>query len=140
VKYFKAFELVDHLTYESMGENALSLFDAAALQALDDLREYFDRPVTVNDWHSGGEFEWRGFRTLAKAIELGAPRSAHATGRAFDLDILGLSAEAARLEIMANKNNPLLMRIMRLEAGKNWVHFDVMELPPWATRIHLFTA
>ena len=140
MKHFQAYELVDRETFERMGNSALSLFDPEALQALDDFREFFGVPVTINNWHSGGPFEWRGFRTPEKAAELGAPRSAHAKGRAFDCDIEGHGAEYARQIILANRNNPLLLRITRLESGVNWVHFDVMELPPGVERIHLFKA
>jgi hypothetical protein len=140
MQHFQPFELVDRLTFERIGDQAIVLFNPEALQALDDLREYFGVPITVNNWHSGGSFEWRGFRTPEKAIELGAPNSRHAKGDAFDLDVHGMIAEEVRLRIMENKNHPLLRRITRLEAGKSWVHFDVMELPQVVYRIHLFNA
>jgi hypothetical protein len=140
MKHFQPYEIVDRITFEHMGDQALSLFNPEALQALDDLREYFGVPITVNNWHSGGLFEWRGFRTPEKAIELGAPQSRHAKGEAFDLDVQGMPAEEVRRIIIENKNHLLLQRITRLEAGKSWVHFDVMELPQGVHRIHLFKA
>jgi hypothetical protein len=140
MRHFTANELVDRGTYERMGESALSLFVPTALQALDDLREYLGVPITVNNWHLGGSFEWRGFRTPAKAIELGAPNSRHAKGDAFDLDAEGMTAEEVRQRIIADKDNPLLQKITRLEAGKSWVHFDLMPLADGVHRIYLFKA
>lgn len=138
MKYFKAFELVDKDTYEKMGEEALSLFTPASLQALDDLREFFGCPIIINDWHCGGDFQWRGWRTTAKAAELGAPHSQHALGNAFDCTVFGLTAPEARRIILANQDKPLLQKITRLEDGVSWVHLDCMELSEGIHRIHLF--
>jgi hypothetical protein len=137
MQYFKAYELVDRLTYEKMGENALSLFTPEILEALDGVREYFDEPITVNNWFSGGKFQWRGYRTPEKAKMLGSPNSEHAKGNAFDFDIKGISAEEARRVIKLNQNDPLLRGIMRLEANVSWVHIDCK---PVNNRIYLFKA
>ena len=140
MKYFKAYELVDKDTYGKMSEDALSLFNPIALQALDDLREFFGCPIAINDWHSGGNFQWRGWRTPEKAAELGAIHSQHALGNAFDCTIFGLTAFEARTIILANKDKPLLRKITRLEDGVSWVHFDCKELSEGINRIHLFKA
>jgi len=150
MKYFKAYELVDRETFLRLGNDSFTLFDKDALQALDDLREFFGVGVAVNNWYwhtdipeeqweEKGIFQWRGWRTLVKARKLGAPRSAHARGKAFDCDIKGVTAEDARSRIIANKNHPLLCRITRMESGVSWVHFDVIELHG-VERIYLFKA
>jgi len=135
MKHFKPYELVDRATYEKLGDYCLSLFDPELLIALDDLREYFGCTVTVNTWHSGKSFQWRGYRTPAKARELGAPNSQHVKGRAIDCDIEDYTAERARQIILKNQNHELLKRIMRLETGVSWLHFDVK---PVSDRIRLF--
>ena len=140
MKYFHPYELVDSFTYQKMGDQCLELFDPDALQALDDLREYFGVPVVVNDWHDGGHLEWRGWRTLKKAAEFGAPKSQHAAGRAFDCDIAGIPADQARQRIMGDKDNILLSKITRLESGVSWVHFDLKKLEPGLKRICVFKA
>lgn len=140
MRNFSAYELVDRETYEQMGEGALALFSPSALKALDDLRDYFGVPVTVNNWRSGGPFQWRGFRTREKATALGSPNSMHAHGKAFDCDIKGITASNARVRILDDQDNPLLRRITRLEAGVNWVHFDLRTLSPGVERIYLFRA
>ena len=137
MKHFLVEELVDKETYQKMGNDALMLFNPAALRALDNLREFFGCPVTVNNWHVGGPFEWRGYRTKEKAAALGSPNSEHAKGNAFDCDIAGYTAEEARQKILANKNNALLVEIMRMEGGVNWLHFDLKPVPE---RIRVFKA
>jgi hypothetical protein len=138
MKNFAPFELVDRAIYERMGETALALFNPEALIALDDLRDFFRREITVNDWSWGGRMQWRGFRTPEKATELGAPHSQHARGNAFDCTIQGYTAAEARVMIIAHKDNPLLSRITRLEDSVSWLHFDLGELPKGKERIWLF--
>jgi len=135
MRYFTAKELVDRETYEQMGETALTLFNPEALIALDDLREFLNAPITVNNWHNGGALQWRGWRTKQKATELGAPNSQHAKGNAFDCTISRLPASTVRAMILAHQDNELLRRITRIEGGVSWLHFD---LKPVERRIHVF--
>jgi hypothetical protein len=142
MKYFKTYELVDEGTYKASGESSLSFFNPELLIALDDLREFFNVPITINNWHAGGQFQWRGLRTPAKAKELGSPFSEHAfyeghLGNAIDCDIAGMVAKDARQKILEAKNHPLCIRIMRMEDLVDWLHFD---LKPVDNRIHLFKA
>jgi hypothetical protein len=138
MKYFKPQELVDRGTFERMGDNALSLFSPEVLIALDDLREYFNTSITVNNWSTEGQFQWRGWRTPEKARELSSPNSQHAKGNAFDCTIKWYTAAEARKIIVANQNHELLKRITRLEDGVSWLHFDCMVLPVNKKRIYLF--
>jgi hypothetical protein len=139
MKHFQLYELVDKVTFQQFGDAAWQFFNPEALQALDDLRDFFNCAITINNWweNPNGPYQWRGFRTPEKAAELGAPHSQHALGNAFDCDIGTLDAEEARRIIIENKDNPLLSRIMRLEDKVRWVHFDLMKVPE---RIHLFKA
>jgi hypothetical protein len=98
------------------------LFNPVALEALDDLRRFFNVPITVNDWHRGGRFQYRGFRP--RSCDVGADYGPHRRGNAFDCDIKGVTAEEARREILKNQNHLLLFQITRLEDKVNWVHFD----------------
>ena len=150
MKYFKPEELVGKKTFETMGENSLSLFNPEVLIALDNLREYFNCPITVNNWHRGGIFQWRGYRTPEKAKELGSEHSQHAfifknniwipKCNAFDCTINGYSAREVRAEIIAHQDHELLKLITRMEANTSWLHFDLMELPKDKQRIYLFRA
>jgi hypothetical protein len=135
MKYFKTQELVSKETYDLYGEDSIKLFTPEILTALDDLREFFNQKVTVNDWLQGGQFQWRGYRTPQKAAELGSPNSEHAKGNAFDCDIEGYTAEQARQKIIGNQNDKLLKNIMRMEADKSWLHIDCKQGP---NRIYLF--
>ena len=138
MKYFKLEEIVDRKTFEKMGTEAWQLFNTEALIALDDLREFFGKNITVNNWLWEGKLQWRGYRTPEKAKELGAPNSQHAKGNAFDCSIQGYTAKEARATIIAHQDDPLLCRIMRIEDDVSWLHFDLGPLPKGKQRIYLF--
>ena len=135
MKYFRPYEIVDRATYDRFGIASFNLFNPDALQALDDLREFFDVPVVVNNWKTGGPFQWRGFRN-PRCPQYRAG-SQHSLGNAFDLDIQGFTAEQARSRIIECKDHLLLHKIMRLEGGVNWVHFDLLHV---VNRIYVFKA
>jgi hypothetical protein len=145
MRHFKPWELVDKSTHETMGDACLTLFEPDALIALDDLRDFFGVPLTCNNWHSGGPFEWRGARTPDKCIELGAPHSAHMADplrgilcTAFDCDVEGMTAGDARRLIVLAKDTHLVKLIQRIEGGVSWLHFDLMPPPKGETRIYTF--
>lgn len=132
---FKLEELVDKTTFQTLGEKAWDLFNPETLIALDDLREYFNASITINDWARGGQSQWRGYRSATCPV--GALHSQHRLGNAFDCTIKGWSAANVRAEIIAHQDNELLKRIMRLEDKVSWLHFDLMKVD---NRIHLFKA
>ncbi len=135
--YFKIQELVDPVTYESMGENAWSLFDTTLLSTLDRLRDRYKVPITINNWANKvpNPFKYRGFRP--SDCEVGAKLSAHRRGQAVDFDVYGMDAEKVRADLLANQEHIDIMFITRIETGVTWVHIDVANVP---TRIQTFSA
>ena len=137
MKFFQLHEICDRATYELYGEKAWDLFNPDALTMLDDLREFFDCPVTCNNWwgHPNG-YQYRGYRP--PDCKVGAINSLHKRGMAFDLDINSHTAEDCRKIIKLNKDNPLLARITRIEAEVPWLHIDNMDIGPHKKRIYEF--
>ena len=126
-RHFDIEELVDPETFRRFGGSSWMFLNPAALSALDDLREFFGVPVTVNNWHKGGPFRYRGFRP--RSCTVGGEYSQHRLGNAFDCDIKGVTADEARQRILANKDDVRLMHITCLEDKVNWVHFDCRNIP-----------
>ena len=122
-RFFKIQELVDKATYDKFGDKAWMFFRPEALEALDDLRSFFGVPITVNNWHEGGSFQYRGFRP--RSCTVGAEYSQHRLGNAFDCDIAGITADEARKRILDKQDDLKLMYITRLEDDVNWLHFDL---------------
>ena len=120
-EFFSIEELVDGAVYDRFGNAAWMFFNPAALKSIDGIRKHFGKPVTINNWKRGGAFSQRGLRSNTA---VGAQFSQHKFGNAFDLDVLGMSAEEVRTEILANPDHEDFKLINCVEAGVNWVHLD----------------
>ena len=121
-KHFIVQELVTPHAYSRLGDSALVLMDDRILMALDAVRAIFDRPITVNTWHTKGGFTQRGWRDDA---EVGSRFSQHRFGRAVDFDVQGYTAEDVRQAIIDTwRCSEALQGITRMEAGTSWVHID----------------
>lgn len=124
-KHFITEELVDPITFKELGKRALEVcFDERILIQIDLIREYFNVPVTVNNWKTGGDFKDRGFRRSESYT--GSQYSQHRFGRAIDFDVKDLTADVVRKEIIKNQNSYYFKYITRMEENVNWVHIDCM--------------
>ena len=122
-KFFKTEELVDPDTFAAFGERSLMFLDIRVLKLIDAIRIYFNSPMTINNWHTGGGFKNRGFRNPKSTV--GASYSQHRFGRAIDFDVRGKSAEQVRQIILKNQHIYPFTEITRMELGINWVHVDI---------------
>lgn len=135
-KYFEIQELVDMQTYAKFGNNALMLLNPIALQGIDDLREYINTPLIINNWHTGGSYQFSGFRPMD--CTKGAKYSQHRLGNAFDIKPQGMSAGELYNIILENQDHKLLTSIKAMEDISNtpsWVHVDFRNIED---RIRIF--
>jgi len=121
-KHFDLSELVPPQVQSELGDQAILLLEPRMLMMIDGIRNFFNRRITVNNWHYGGQFTLRCFRPSDTTT--GARWSQHKFGRAADMDIEGYTAEQARSIILANQKNPELTYISVMESKVNWVHAD----------------
>ena len=122
-RYFRIEELVPKNLHTQFGEDCWQFFNPLALEALDNVRIYFDRPVTVNTWLWGGNLQLRGLRPPGTSV--GAAYSLHKFGGAFDFDVWEMLAGEVRQVILDNQDQPAFENINCLEADVSWVHMDV---------------
>lgn len=120
-KYFTAVELVPRKLFELRGEKAIELLDKELLIALDYVRECLGK-VTVNNWNSGGKFQFRGIRTVDSSDY--SPTSQHAYGKAVDFDVAGMTAAEVNQWLIDNREAKELRAISFIEMGMGWVHMD----------------
>lgn len=123
VPNFKTQELVSKKTYYAFNgkrDFLLGLFNPKALITLQALRNKFG-PTTVNNWHTGGGNQYRGYRELDCII--GAMYSQHKLGNGFDCSFKHFSAEQVREYILANPDE--FPHITAIEGKVSWLHFDV---------------
>ena len=134
-KYFTIEELVGKETFNKYGKNSFKFLSSDILETLLILRLNIGKKITVNNWKWGGSFSQRGLRSNVQSILKNKTTSnrlylsAHVLGKAFDLDVDGMTAPEVREWIKENQNLfPHKIRLERLAKGKqiNWVHIDTM--------------
>ena len=120
---FRVQEFVPQSLFLSYGENAIRYMDVRMLAVQARLREYIDSPMTINNWHRGGDRQWCGIRTFSSPyFRVG---SAHSWGMGTD-SIGDWDAEQVREDIILGRVQ--LPCPVRLEAGITWLHVDVMNV------------
>lgn len=133
-KYFKIQEFVSPRVYKKYGETAWQFICPRLLHTLLIIRIAIDKPITINNWHTGGKFKQRGLRSNMGSIFYSKFKkgrmylSAHVMGRAVDFDVAGMTAPEVRdwLE-MFEKELPYKIRLENKMKGKqiSWVHLDM---------------
>lgn len=125
--FFSIEEFLPPETVGAFGSRAWQFMDSRLLACMDRIRNRYKVPITINNWKTGGPFQYRGFRP--PACTEGAPLSQHRFGRACDFDVQGMTAEEVREDIKANPQHLDFNQLMAVELGTNWVHVDVRCIP-----------
>lgn len=128
-KYFDIVELVCPHTHRKWGEKSWQFLDTEFLHNLLVVRrDILKSPMYCNNWDKGGSFRQRGLRCNLCQIPINKTNtgvlylSAHVMGKAGDFDVDGMTAEEARMKILANKDK--MPYPFRLEGNVNWLHID----------------
>lgn len=136
-KFFHVSELVCDHTHSRWGERSWQFLDTDYLHALLIIRrDILQVPMTCN--HDGAHH--RGLRCNMCELVKGKTRnylSSHILGKAGDFTPKGMTAEQARQRIKANAH--LLPCPIRLEAGVEWLHFDVLPQYGVTEKVYEFT-
>lgn len=123
-------ELVCIHCYNKFKESAWQFLSTELLSTLYTLRYViFNKPITVNTWHKGGQFSQRGLR--CNVCQLVADKnsiylSAHCLGKAIDFNVTDYTTEQIYEAIRSNIDKfeyPIRMEI----TGGNWNHIDVYQ-------------
>jgi len=124
--YFKLTEVVSPAVAQRYGNMAWSFIDPRLMEVMIFIREGLMLPITINF----GSNTQRGYRentcemVSAKTAKGQTYCSAHTMGRAFDMNVKGMSAEDVRSWIRLNRHR--LPYPIRIEKGVSWVHIDTM--------------
>ena len=131
-KYFKIQELVSKQTYEKYGEKSWIFLDERLILTLDALREYFNAPITVNNWLWGGNLQQRGLRANCdeivknKTLKNSLYVSQHCLGKAVDFNVKNRTVKDVYKVILENpKAFPYIKRIENINKTPTWVHIDI---------------
>lgn len=122
--YFGIKELVSKNIYEKYGDQAWIFFDPKILITADQIRQYFNVPMIVNNWATGGSRQYSGYREID--CNIGKENSQHRQGRALDI-ICSLSAKFMRKKILENSILFPFLKCMENSVdgkGISWLHID----------------
>lgn len=125
-EYFKLEELVSPEIYKLRGVKAWELFDPNALKMIDEIREFFGVPVTINNWSFGGQYKYSGFRE-DEYYKVKGSLSQHRFGRAFDMKFKGISSEKVREIILEYREKGKFKLIGAMEKNVSWLHVDTRQ-------------
>lgn len=118
-------EFVSEQVYSDMGYKSIILLDKKIINIAQFFRDRYGKPITINDWHSGGSYYNSGYR--APNILIGAKYSQHKFGRAVDLKWLDgtISIEEVREDIKEYSELFLHIGVTRIEEDtQSWLHAD----------------
>lgn len=109
------------------GEKSLMFIDERLIALLDFTRQFFGKPITINNWHlKGGTYQESGFRT--PTTKTGAPLSQHRFGRAADIKVEGMSPFDVYNEILHNEKAFMELGLTTMEDiahTPTWNHLDI---------------
>ena len=121
--HFDIREFVTPEAWLSLGERSAWLIDRRIIEVAELLREMIDRPVTINNWHTGGHYKESGLRSMN--TRTGAVWSQHKFGRAIDMKVQGMKPEDVRNLIRQNWEAFRFVGLTTIEKDTpTWVHCD----------------
>lgn len=134
IKYFKAQEVVTPEVYKKYGDNSWKFVDKDIRLFLVAVREFYNKPVKVNNWHLGGNLFQRGLRpnncqlvkdkTLKGTLYL----SSHCLGKGIDFEVVGVSSKQVAKDIMnSSEIFHMITRMENPEYTPSWNHVDTIE-------------
>ena len=121
---FSTQEFVPQHIYEIYGDKSIWFIDYDLVKFAQALRDFVMKPITINNWASGGSYQYRGFRP--SDCKEGAALSQHRFGRAIDLSVDGMFiAEVA--EIVISRREvwwPQITTMENVQYTPTWLHVD----------------
>lgn len=124
-KHFDVRELVPPSIFQTYGIIARQFLRPELLRVLDLLRDKAGRPVTVNNWHTGGQYKESGFRL--PTTKTGAKYSQHKFGTAADVKVQGMAPREVLAIIQANEAEFIAAGMTTYENPdftSTWTHLD----------------
>ena len=132
--HFQIREFVSGLIWATWKDSSHWFVQRHLIELAESIRVHFDKPMIINNWHTGGRFNYRGFRddfyyynpngTVKKTS---GHLSQHRFGNAIDFNIVGIDCDDIRSEIIANSGKFMALKLTTLEHqdyAPTWVHAD----------------
>lgn len=121
-------EFIDPETYAWFGEKSIWFIDKRVISLAQFIRSRHKKPVTINNWATGGSYKLSGFRPPETTI--GGKLSQHRFGRAIDVKVKGLTPQELYKDITDNQSLYMkvgLTCVENVDYTPSWTHLDVRE-------------
>lgn len=126
--YFYLYEFVPKEIYDRWGEKSIWFIERRIVLLADFIRDRFGKAMTINNWHEGGNFNYRGFRQ--RSCEIGSELSQHRFGRAIDFNLQDTTPEEVYKDILDNNDMYIKAGATTIEDitfAKHWTHIDIRQ-------------
>lgn len=127
-EHFCIQEFVDPQTFKDRGDSSIGLINRKLIDIAEFVRSKIGKPVTINNWHSGGQFKESGLRN--PNTKTGAKLSQHKLGNAIDCKALGYSGNEWYKFVKDNAKELYNLGVRRIEdksLATTWLHIDCKE-------------
>jgi hypothetical protein len=133
-EYFDLEELFPPELMSLPDEYLWELMDENLLIVLDRLRIAIGKPIIINNWKTGGQYKWSGYRT--NSCKIGAKKSLHRVGKAVDIKIKGMTPSDI-LDFIQKRYDefPEIKRVEDVRSTPTWLHIDTKETKQKTLRI-----
>jgi hypothetical protein len=121
--HFTIQEFVPPEIYNQFKENSIWFIDPKIIKIAEFVRSFFNKPVTINDWHTGGQYKESGYRLPNTST--GAKLSQHKRGCAIDIKLPDVDYNEVRKIVLANEKQFIEAGVTTMEDKTlSWLHLD----------------
>lgn len=125
-EHFEVHEFIDPVTFAELGDKAIEKIDKKMIVISELLRAKTGKAVTINNWHSGGQYHESG--TRRDDTKTGASKSAHKMQplcQACDYKVAVMTAEEVHKVVLDNEEefyNAGVRQMEDLSFTPSWTH------------------
>lgn len=124
-EHFDIREFVPKEIWDKFGEQSIWFVRKETVEFAEFLRNHFGKAITINNWHTGGTFNFRCLRT--PSCTEGAAYSQHRFMNGFDFNVAGMTSDEVYDHILANQDEFMKAGMTTMEnksMTKGWTHID----------------
>ena len=124
-------EFIPPEIWERFGESSIWFMDKRIINLAQAIRDRVKLPVTINNWHTGGDYKYSGFDPPGGYRDVKS-LSQHRFSRAMDIKIKGIFPRDVAKEIIDNftiYKKYGLTTIEDPDFTSTWTHADIIVKP-----------
>ena len=125
-EHFDLREFIPKEVYDVFGEKSTRFIDPNLVVVCEWLRVTLGKSITINNWHTGGQYNLSGFRP--PDCPTGAKLSSHKRGTAADIKVAGMTPKQVLKYIQDHWKELRDMGLSTVEnpdATPTWLHISV---------------